>query len=119
MSAATFDATGFGALLEIEGTVAERPVVRTKAVGETGEPMPVLCLRVNTVKPTNGRSFTCEQIFPIGQYAAAHARAATLKTGMRIKVQVAMELMECHFPVTAHIHAVKTQANQSQEACHA
>lgn len=74
MSAATFDATGFGALLEIEGTVAERPVVRTKPVGETGEPMPVLCLRVNTVKPTNGRSFTCELIFPIGQHAAAHAR---------------------------------------------
>jgi hypothetical protein len=32
-------------------------------------------------------------------------------------VQVAMELMECHFPVTAHIHAVP--ATQPQKAAHA
>jgi len=119
MNAPVFDATGFGPLIEMEGTVAAKPTVRIKPMGETGEPMPVLYLKVHQVGPHANRSFTCEQVFPIGQHAAAHARAAQLKPGMRIKVQVALELAEYHFPVTAHISAVKTQATQPQEAAHA
>lgn len=121
MNAPVFDATGFGPLIEMEGTVAAKPIVRIKPVGETGEPMPVLCLKVHQVGPQGNRSFTCEQIFPIGQHAAAHARAAQLKPGLRIKVQVALDLAEYHFPVTAHISAVKAQTtpNQPKEACHA
>jgi hypothetical protein len=119
MNAAAFDASGFGPLLEMEGTVAAKPVVRTLPMGEAGEPMPVLCLKVHQVGPHAQRSVTCNQVFPIGQHAAAHARAAQLKPGMRIKVQVALDLMECHFPVTAHIHAVQTPATQTQEAVHA
>jgi hypothetical protein len=76
MNAPVFDATGFGPLIEMEGTVAAKPIVRIKPVGETGEPMPVLCLKVHQVGPQGNRSFTCEQIFPIAQHAAAHARAA-------------------------------------------
>lgn len=113
------DHTQFGTLLELEGTAAQRPVVRTQPVGERGDPMPVLCLQIKGAGPSGTRSFTCNQVFPIGDYVGANARAATLKPGMRIKVQVALELMECHFPVTAHINAVKDQATQPQEAAHA
>lgn len=120
MNAPTFDASGFGPLLQIEGTVATKPTVRTFPVGEAGEPMPVLCLKVHQVGPQQGRSFTCNQVFPIGQHAKAHARAAQLKPGMRITVQVALDLMECHFPVTAHIHAApsKQPHPQPNEAAH-
>lgn len=120
MSAAAFDATGFGTLLEIEGTVATRPTVRTRPVGEQGEPMPVLCLVLNGIGQAAQRRFTCDQIFPIGQHAAAHARAAQLKQGTHVKVQVALDVMETHFPVTAHINAVPTKTQSAtQEAHHA
>lgn len=118
MNAAVFDASGFGPLIEMEGTVATKPAVRTLPVGEAGEPMPVLCIKVHQVGPTQSRSFTCNQVFPIGQHAQAHARAGQLKPGMRIKVQVALELMECHFPVTAHIHAATPKQTQPHEAAH-
>lgn len=111
----------FGPLAEMEGTVAARPAVRTQPVGEQGEPMPVLCLTLKDVGPSR-HCITCNQVFPIGGHAAAHARAAQLKPGMRVKVQVALELMECHFPVTTHIGVVRTESQtqpQSKEVCHA
>lgn len=119
MNAPALDTSGFGPLLEIEGTVTTKPTVRTLPLGETGEPMPVLCLRVNGIGHSVAKSFTCNQVFPIGAHAAAHARAAQLKPGTRIKVHVALELMECHFPVTTHIGVVRNPEPQpTQEACH-
>lgn len=118
MTAPAFDASGFGALMEIEGTLATKPSVRTLPVGEQGEPMPVLCLKVNQAGPGGFGSFTCNQIFPIGQHAACHARANQLKPGTRIKVQVAIELSETHFPVTTQICVVKNPAMQPQEVSH-
>lgn len=114
---AAIDPADYGALLEMEGTVAEQPTVRYMPVGTSGDSLPVLCLKVNEVGPHRTLSFTCNQPFPANKYAAAQARAKQLKPGMRIKVQVVPQLVECHFPVTAHIHAVS--ATESQEANHA
>lgn len=110
------DTADLGTLLEMEGTLAERPTVRYLPVGTNGDSQPVLCLKLHRVGPHGLQRFTCNQVFAIEKYAAAKARAHQLKPGMRLKVQVALQLMECHFPVTAHIHTVPV--TPAKEAAH-
>lgn len=100
------DTADLGTLLEMEGTLAESPTVRYLPVGTNGDSQPVLCLKLSKVGPFGLQRFTCNQVFATGKYVAAQARANQLKPGMRLKVQVALQFMECHFPATAHIHTV-------------
>lgn len=106
MSSSNQTAIDMGTLIEIEGTIAAQPVVRTRAVGEGGHPMPVLCLQLNQLGPRRVGFVTCDQVFPLGAHAAAQAAAHRLKPGTRVKVQVPVDLMETHFPATAHIHVL-------------
>lgn len=110
------DPADLGTLLEMEGTLSERPTVRMQPVGDSGDSQPVLCLKLNSVGPFGLQRFTCNQVFAADKYAAAQARANQLKPGSRLKVQVALQSMECHFSVTAHINTVP--ANKKQEATH-
>ncbi|WP_287917180.1 hypothetical protein [Comamonas sp.] len=111
------DTADLGTLLEMEGTLAERPTVRYLPVGTNGDSQPVLCLKLHNVGPHGLQRFTCNQVFATGKHAAAQARASQLKPGMRLKVQVALQFMECHFPATAHIHTVP--APSAKETTHA
>lgn len=108
------DPADLGTLLEMEGTLTERPTVRYLPVGTNGDSQPVLCLKLDKVGPHALQRFTCNQVFAADKYAAAQARSKQLKPGMRLKVQVALQSMECHFSVTAHINTVP--ATQDQEA---
>lgn len=110
------DTTDLGTLLEMEGTLAERPTVRYLPIGTNGDSQPVLCLKLNNVGPFGLQRFTCNQVFAADKYAAAQARSKQLKVGMRLKVEVALQSMECHFPVTAHIHTVPV--TPAKEAVH-
>lgn len=120
MSQQHFDTSDMGPLIELSGTVAERPTVRMRPVGEGNHPMPVLQITLHNVGALTRGRVTCEQVFPLGQVAAAHARAAQLKPGMRVTVQAPLQLMEVHLPCTAHIRVEKPKNQpQPQEPCHA
>lgn len=101
-------------LIEITGTLAERPRAQIQPIGDAGDPRPVLKLVLQNCGVSNKR-LTATQIFPVGAMAACSARATQLQPGMQVRVQAPASQIEWHMAEVAHIFTVQPQ---TQEQAH-
>lgn len=101
-------------LIEITGTVAERPRAQMQPVGQAGDARPVLQLVLHDCGPL-GMHVTATQPFPAGAIAQAHARAAQLQVGMQVRVQAPLSQIQLHLPEVQHVF---TTPSPTQEQAH-
>jgi hypothetical protein len=101
------------AMIELTGTVAERPRPQIQPVGDAGDPLPVLQLVLTDCGPI-GKRVTLQQVFPVGAIAACHARAAQIPVGSIVTVQAPISQVQLHLAEVQHIRINKP----TQEAAH-
>jgi len=94
--------------LSITGILASRPVVRTRLSRDGLTASPVLCLELKPVQFGFGDfRIHAEEVYPIGDYKAAEARAAALPKGTRVTVNTDGEDMHMTLP---HVASITTAA---------
>lgn len=102
-------------LIEITGTLAERPRAQMQPMGDAGDPRPVLRLVLHSCGVSNKR-LTATQVFPVGAMAACSARAAQLQAGMQVRVQAPASQIEWHMTDVQHVLTVQPQAKEQANA---
>lgn len=88
------------AFIELSGKVVSAQA-RVRMLGEQSHPVLQLVIESDGVLH---QRFSCDQVFPAGAHAAAHARAMHLKPGTVVTVQAPIELAQLHLPAVTHIN---------------
>ncbi len=102
-------------LIEITGTLAERPRAQMQPVGPGGDARPVLHMVLHDCGPF-GMHVTATQPFPAGAIAQAHARAAQLQVGMQVRVQATWSRLHLHMPEVQHVFTTPSPTQEQANA---
>ena len=102
----------------IEGTLVQDALVRIKPMGDDETPMPVLCLVINTIGPSQ-EPVRAEQTYPPSLRADAEKAAHAMRRGMHVSVTAPVAHIRTSLAHCASITVgAKAPHHQAKEAVH-